>query len=332
MISPGPLAEFARLLARGPAYIKAATRRVVNEAEAVADSRPIASMTGFARQEGGDGTLNWTWEIRSVNGRSLDLRCRVPPGFEKLEIAARAEAPKYCTRGNLQINLTVARAQAPTQLQVNRELLDQLIAICGTLTSKAVAPPRLDGLLTVRGVVEVVEEEDSPEQAKAREAAMTADLEAALEALVGARRAEGARLGVVIAELLDTMTAQVEQAAAIDAVQPDALRARLKSQVEELLQAVPALPEDRLAQEAALLAAKADTREELDRLRAHLAAARELLAEGAAMGRRLDFLCQEFNREANTLCSKSPDVELTRIGLELKTSIDRLREQVQNIE
>ncbi|MHA1151081.1 MAG: YicC/YloC family endoribonuclease [Alphaproteobacteria bacterium] len=290
-------------------------------------------MTGFARHEGGDGTLTWAWELKSVNGKNLDLRCRVPSGYEALEVAARATAQAHCTRGNLQLSLTVNRGQVPVKLQVNREILDQLLGLMRELEGEVRAePPRLDGLLAVRGVLEAVEEEETKEQMDVRTAAMEEDLVLALEALTAMRRAEGQRLKAMadghLAEIERLTAAAGETAAA----RPEALRARLKAQVEELLEAAPALPEERLAQEAAVLAAKADVREELDRLNAHVAAAHDLLTEGKAIGRRLDFLCQELNREANTLCSKSQDVTLTRIGLDLKAVVDQLREQVQNIE
>ncbi len=290
-------------------------------------------MTGFARHEGGDGTLTWAWEVKSVNGRNLDLRCRVPSGYEALEVGARATVQAHCARGNLQLALTVDRGQVPVKLQVNREILDQLLGLIRELEAEVRAePPRLDGLLAVRGVLEAVEEEETKEQMDVRSAAMEEDLVLALEALTAMRRAEGQRLKVMadghLAEIERLTAAAGETAAA----RPEALRARLKAQVEELLEAAPALPEERLAQEAAILAAKADVREELDRLDAHVAAARDLLAEGKAIGRRLDFLCQELNREANTLCSKSQDVVLTRIGLDLKSAVDQLREQIQNIE
>ncbi len=290
-------------------------------------------MTGFARHEGGDGTLSWAWELKSVNGKNLDLRCRVPSGYEALEVAARATAQAHCTRGNLQLTLTVNRGQVPVKLQVNREILDQLLGLMRELEAEVRAePPRLDGLLAVRGVLETVEEEETKEQMDVRTAAMEEDLVLALEALTAMRRAEGRRLKAManghLAEIERLTAAAGETAAA----RPEALRARLKAQVEELLEAAPALPEERLAQEAAVLAAKADVREELDRLNAHVAAAHDLLAEGKAIGRRLDFLCQELNREANTLCSKSQDVALTRIGLDLKATVDQLREQIQNIE
>ncbi|HEX9790086.1 MAG TPA: YicC/YloC family endoribonuclease [Kiloniellales bacterium] len=298
-----------------------------------APSGPISSMTGFARQEGGNGAVTWVWEIKSVNGRNLDIRSRLPGGYESLDAVARAVAPKHCTRGNLQITLTVDRSAAPTQLKVNRELLGQLVALLSELETEITAePPRLDGLLAFRGVVETSDEKDTAEEMAARTAAMEADLVRALEALTVMRRSEGRRLGQMIADLLAQIDNLVEAAAKTDAARPETLRARLRAQLDELLAQATSLPEERLAQEVAVLVAKSDVREELDRLRAHIAAARDLIGEGAAVGRRLDFLCQEFNREANTLCSKSWDATLTRIGLDLKSAIDQLREQVQNIE
>ncbi len=293
-------------------------------------------MTGFARREGGDAKVTWSWEIKSVNGRSLDLRCRIPNGYEPLEAAAREAAPKHCARGNVTIALIVGRAEAGVNLRVNRDLLDQLVRLAGELETKAdgriLAPARLDGLLSVKGVLEVAEEEESSAETEVRVAAMGKDLQAALKDLTAARRAEGKHLKVAFETHLQTIEDLTAKASQSAEAQPEALKARLKSLVEELLEAVPALPEDRLAQEAALLAARGDVREELDRLRAHSAAAKELLEGGGTVGRRLDFLCQEFNREANTLCSKASDVELTRIGLDLKSAVEQLREQVQNIE
>ncbi len=293
-------------------------------------------MTGFARRVGGDARVTWSWEIKSVNGRSLDVRCRVPSGHERLEAAARAALPKACARGNVSIALSVGRGDVAPGLRVNRDLLDQVIALAGeletSLGSGRVAPPRLDGLLAIRGVLETANEDEPAEETAAREAAMQGDLEAALDDLVAARRGEGTHLKAAVEAHLTTVETLTAAAAACAATQPDALRERLKTQVEALLDSVPALSEDRLAQEAALLIARGDVREELDRLGAHVAAARALLAEGGTVGRRLDFLCQEFNREANTLCSKSSDVGLTRIGLDLKSAIEQLREQVQNIE
>ncbi len=296
-------------------------------------SGSISSMTGFARQEGGDGVLSWIWEVKSVNARGLDLRCRVPAGYEALEGAARSRVKAYCSRGNLQITLTIDRSQRPVKLRINREVLDQLTGFLRELEGQVTAaPPRLDGVLAMRGVVEEVEETETAAQSEARAAAMVADLDSVLEALRAMRRVEGRQLEITVSGHLDEIERQSAAALETAAAGPEALRARLRNQVAELLEASPALSEDRLAQEAAVLAVKADVREELDRLRIHAASARELLAQGGPVGRRLDFLCQELNREANTLCAKSWDIALTEIGLETKAAVDQLREQVQNIE
>ncbi|AWJ87296.1 YicC family protein (plasmid) [Azospirillum sp. TSH58] len=288
-------------------------------------------MTGFARVDGHADGYSWTFEVKSVNGRNLDIRCRQPAGFDTLEAAARAEIPKRLARGSVNLNLTVTRSQSVSQLRINRELLAQVLELAREIEGAGAAPPRLDSLLSVRGIIEPVEEDEGDARDRV-EAALKADLGRLIGALVTARLSEGARLVTVLNGHLDEIERLITAAAACASTQPEALRERLRSQVAALLDAAPALPEERLAQEAAILIAKADVREEMDRLRAHIQAARDMLAEGGAIGRRFDFLCQEFNREANTLCSKSADVELTRIGLSLKASIEQLREQVQNIE
>lgn len=295
----------------------------------------ISSMTGFARQEGAAGAVSWVWEVKSVNGRNLDIRARLPAGYEALDAFARQAVPKHCSRGNLQITLSVDRSAAPVHLKVNHELLAQLLALVSDIEGNSqvtAAPPRLDGLLSFRGVVETVDETEMPADLDSRIAAMRDDLVHTFEALAAMRRTEGRRLETTITGQLTQIEGLVEAAAGAEAARPEALRARLRAQVDELLAMSPALPEERLAQEAAVLVAKSDVREELDRLRAHVAAAHDLIGEGGAVGRRLDFLCQELNREANTLCAKSWDVALTRIGLDLKSVIDQLREQIQNIE
>ena len=294
----------------------------------------IASMTGFARAEGGDGDLRWTWEVKSVNGRNLDIRVRVPSGFEALEPAARAAVPEKLKRGNVAVGLVLTRGQQPARARINRELLEQVIVLAEEVRQRLKAePPRPEGLLAVRGVVEPAEEEDLPEeQREARMAKIAADFAKALAALAQMRQEEGARLATIVGQQLNDIERFCAAAAASAAAQPAALQSRLKQQVEMLLGTAPGLPEERLAQELALLITKADVREELDRLGVHIAAARKLLKDGGAVGRKFDFLCQEFNREANTLCSKSADSELTAIGLDLKAAIDQLREQVQNIE
>jgi len=290
-------------------------------------------MTGYARAEGAHGQVAWTWELRSVNGKGLDLRLRLPAGYERLEPELRSRTGARLTRGNISATLSVAQSQGAARPVINRALLDDLLALRETLGDRiSNEPMRLDALAAVRGVIDLVEEESDPEVVAVRETAIMDTFDAALDGLNAARREEGARLDDLLrgqlAELSDLITA----AGANAATQPEAIRARIKKQVEDLLGASPALNEERLIQEVALLAVKADIREEIDRLDAHVTAAREMLAAGGAVGRRLDFLCQEFNREANTLCSKATDIDLTRIGLAMKAVIDRMREQVQNVE
>jgi uncharacterized protein (TIGR00255 family) len=290
-------------------------------------------MTGFARREGGDAEQTWVWEAKSVNGKGLDVRVRVPTGLDRLEHEVRGRVPKVLARGNVSVSLSLERGARRQQLQVNREMLDQLVRLTRELRTEVdAAPPRLDGLLAVRGVLETVEEPEDETARAAREHAMLADLDALLGDLAAARVQEGAALHETAERHLAEIGRLSEQARRCAASQPEALRERLRKQVQDLLDTRTGLSEERLVQEAALLASKADVREELDRLDAHVTAARELLDGGGAIGRRLDFLCQEFNREANTLCSKAGEVALTRIGLSLKNAVDQLREQVQNIE
>ncbi len=290
-------------------------------------------MTGFARRDGADEAASWTWEVKSVNGRSLDVRARLPVGYESLDPAGRTAGAGACARGNVLFNLTIKRGSAPLQLQVNEALLEQALQLMDKLENRTTAaPPRLDGILALRGILEAVEEEETAERQAARLEALQNDLAAVLAALVAMRAAEGARLLELARGHLDEIERLAGAARACAATQPETLRQRFKEQIALLLEESTGVAEERLAQELAILAGKADVREELDRLAAHVEAARELLARGGAIGRKLDFLCQEFNREANTLCSKSADVELTRIGLDLKSSIEQLREQVQNIE
>lgn len=293
--------------------------------------RPVASMTGFARADGHGEGYSWTLEAKSVNGRGLDIRCRMPNGFDGIEAIARAEMPKRLARGNVNLTLSVTRTAGVSQVRINRALLAEVIALAKEIEGAGAAPPRLDALLAIRGIIEPVEEDETEARGRMEEA-VRGDLARLIDDLAAARIAEGKRLAEVLADHLVEIGRLVGLAASCASTQPAALREKLRAQVQALLDAIPAMAEERLAQEAALLIGKADVREELDRLRAHIQAARDMLAEGGAIGRRLDFLCQEFNREANTLCSKSADVELTRIGLSLKASIEQFREQVQNIE
>ena len=291
-------------------------------------------MTGFARASGAstDGARAWTWEVRSVNSKGLDVRLRTPPGTEAVEQAAREAVGKRFKRGSVNLTLSVQDAAQGPSYKVNEALLDELAGIAAEMAERypALNAPTVDSLLTIKGVLEPVEQAEDEAARTAREAAILDTLAEALDALAAARAEEGARLRGVLAAHVDAIAELTEMAGGLAAIQPEALKARLAEQVATLAD-VPVEP-DRLAQEAAVLATKSDVREELDRLRAHVSQARALMDKAEPVGRRLDFLCQEFNREANTLCSKSPDTELTNIGLELKTVIDQLREQVQNIE
>lgn len=304
----------------------------------VADTVQIASMTGYARVDGRQasgepGEESWTWELKSVNGRALEVRTRLPAGCDHLDVPLRNLLAQKLKRGNVSVTLTLTRRGGGQRLAINEPLLEQLIVLMRGLEQRLdVAPPRLDGLLAIRGVLESVEDQPDPASGEERDRLLMADLATALDLLAQTRAEEGGRLAQVLSLRLDEIAGHVAAAQMNAATQPAAIRDRLLAQIHGLLDGANPIASERLAQEAALLAAKADIREEIDRLHAHIASARAMLAEGGAVGRRLDFLCQEFNREANTLCSKSGDVGLTRIGLDLKQAIEQLREQIQNIE
>lgn len=290
----------------------------------------IASMTGFARATGSTGPVQWAWEVRSVNGRGLDVRMRVPNGFEAVGEVARTALQKTLARGQCQLSLSLTKPETAVRVRVNEALLASLAAaVTRVPVPEGVAPATMDGLLSIRGVIEA-EEEAAPEtDSLARDLAegvvrLVADL-------VEARRAEGRELAAIIGEQVERIASLTEAAEANPARKPEAVRARLAATIASLLEG-GILDPDRLHQEAVLLATKADVREELDRLRAHIGAVRELLAQGGAIGRRLDFLAQELGREANTLCAKANDVSLSRIGLDLKAVVEQFREQVQNVE
>jgi uncharacterized protein (TIGR00255 family) len=293
----------------------------------------IKSMTGFARADGSTGPVAWHWELRSVNGRGLDLRLRLPPGFEGLEPRVREMAGKRISRGSLAVNLNVKRGDGATQIQLNEAALGQVLDALERLRkTTGAAPPQAEALLGIKGVLEVVEREESEEELQARIEAMLIGLGEALDGMVRARETEGGRLRTIILDQLAAIERLVSAIATAPARTPEAIRRRLTEQLARLLETGTSLDENRLYQEAAMLATRADVEEELQRLGAHVAAARELLDSGEPAGRRLDFLAQEYNREANTLCSKASDPEMTRAGLELKAVIDQMREQVQNIE
>jgi uncharacterized protein (TIGR00255 family) len=288
-------------------------------------------MTGFARAEGEAHGMSWVWEVKSVNGRALDLRLRLAPGFDPLEPELRAALAQRFRRGNVAATLSVTRT-SPAALRINRQALGEFVALINELAGEVeAAPPRLDGLLALRGVVETVEDEGET-IVDARRSAVRAGWTAVLDQLAAARTEEGARIALLLDAQLAEMAGLIAAAESCAAAQPGAILERLRAVLAGLIDLTPGMTEERIAQEVAMLAARSDVREELDRLRAHLEQAGELLKEGEAVGRRLDFLCQELNREANTLCSKSADIALTRAGLALKAVIEQFREQVQNIE
>ena len=292
----------------------------------------LSSMTGFARTEGVCGSYAWGWELKSLNGKGLDLRLRCPPGWDVVEVAARARV-KALARGTLQANLAVRREGVAPVVRVNEEVLAAALRTMAAVASRIEArPPSLDGILGIKGVIEVLEADESEDERFAAERAVTAGFEAALAALREMRQGEGEALGRILLTRLSEIEALVARAESVPGRQPDAIRARIAEQIAALLAEPGRFDADRLHQEAILLATRADIREELDRLGAHLAQARKLIREGGPVGRRLDFLAQEFNREVNTLCAKSNDVALTAIGLDLKNVVEQFREQVQNLE
>lgn len=293
----------------------------------------LASMTGFARSAGAVQGLTWAWELRSVNGRGLEVRMRLAPGFDTLEAGLREAAGKLLKRGNVTANLTVKRDDAP-KLAIDPAALQQVMTLALELAARipGAPAPRAEALLALPGVLRPTAAVEDEAGGQAQTDAIRAGFAVALDALVASRRGEGARLSATLSGLLDEIAALRAQAADEAADQPAAHRARMLDSLQEMLREAPSLPEERIAQEVALLAGRSDVREELDRLDSHIQAARALLAEAAPVGRRLDFLVQEFNREANTLCSKSATAALIATGLKLKAAIEQFREQVQNIE
>jgi uncharacterized protein (TIGR00255 family) len=296
----------------------------------------IASMTGFSRTDGTEAGAAWAWELRSVNGRGLELRFRLPGGLDALEPKLREAAGARLKRGNVTANLSLKREDAQ-RLSVDAVALEQALSLALALAARipGSVPPRAEALLALPGVLRAQAPADGEEQQRQLASiaeAVTAGFAQALEQLTAARLGEGARLAAILSGQIEEVAALCAQAGREAEGQPAAQRARMMETVSALLAESPSLPAERIAQEVALLAARSDVREELDRLAAHLDAARGLLAEGVNIGRRFDFLVQEFNREANTLCSKSASVALTATGLRLKATIEQLREQVQNIE
>ena len=296
----------------------------------------LASMTGFARAQGTTDDIHWAWEMRSVNGRGLDLRLRLPNGFEALDQPVRKLASGAFARGSVSVNLQIQWTRVRASYQINEEWLATLEDRARRMLREGGTPGlgkiRPEGLLALRGVIEATDEAPAPTMEAEIHSELMAGAERAIMDLLRARAEEGQSLKGVLIGHLDWIESLAAAARATAATQPEAIRSRLIRAVSEAASSSPALPEDRLAHEIAMLAAKSDVREELDRLDAHIAAGRDLIGKGEPCGRKLEFLAQEFHREANTLCSKSQDIELTRIGLDLKTAIDQVREQVANVE
>ncbi len=293
----------------------------------------VSSMTGFARVEGAESGFSWAWEIKSVNARSLDIRVRLPAGMDSIESELRSLVPKRLMRGNIFANLTLNKTSNSHDISINTDVLGNLIEIAKQFSKTHNVPLLgLDGLLSIRGVIEVKEEEETKQQKKELEDIILVGLGKALDQLVKSRYDEGENLRVSVENHLNCIEQYVEEACNIVSTQQSFFSERLLRQVKSLSDAMPALTEERLVQEATLLAVRADITEELDRLSAHIQGARELILNGSPLGRKLDFLCQEFNRETNTICSKSSNLDLTRVGLGLKASIEQMREQIQNLE
>jgi uncharacterized protein (TIGR00255 family) len=291
-------------------------------------------MTGFADARGLHGTLRWRWETKSVNGRGLDLRFRAPLGYEGLESGARTLASERFKRGSLQIVLTAAADDAGRGFRVDPVALAEAVRLAKRVADETgLEPARVDGILALKGVVAQEENAALNDEARmARDAAMLESLAGAYDLLNRARSNEGAKLEAIILRQIGEIERLTIEARALALQQPFILRERMMAQLKELIAPGSTVPEERVAQEIAILASRADLSEELDRLAAHCQEARALIAAREPAGRKLDFLAQEFNREANTLCAKSSDIQLTHVGLALKAVIDQLREQVQNVE
>jgi uncharacterized protein (TIGR00255 family) len=293
----------------------------------------LSSMTGFARSHGASGPYAYEWELRSVNAKGLDLRIRLPPGWEELEAIVKKRASEVLSRGTVYAALNVKRAVAVSTVRVNEEVLASVVKVAGELAGKidAVAPS-IDGLLAIKGVMDVIEPESSEEEDEAARAAAAAAFDQALLDLVRMRQREGATLGQILIQRMDEIERLAKKAETAPGRKPEAIKARLAELISALLESSDRFDPDRLNQEALLIAAKADIREELDRIGSHISQAREMISKGGPIGRRLDFLAQEFNREVNTCCSKSNDIDLTNTGLEMKNVVEQFREQVQNLE
>jgi uncharacterized protein (TIGR00255 family) len=293
----------------------------------------LSSMTGFARSHGASGPYAFEWELKSVNAKGFDFRTRLPQGWDDIEATVRRRSAQVLSRGTVYANLTVKRSNAASVVRINEDVLASVLKVAADLSGRidAVAPS-IDGLLSIKGVLEVVEPESDDAEEQAAKAAVAEAFEQALLSLIDMREREGIALGQILSQRMDEIERLASKAEAAPGRRPEAVRARLAEQVAALLETSDRFDQDRLNQEAVLVAARADIREELDRIASHISQTRELIGAGGAIGRRLDFLAQEFNREVNTCCSKSNDLELTNIGLAMKNVVEQFREQVQNLE
>ncbi|MGL5164667.1 MAG: YicC/YloC family endoribonuclease [Afipia sp.] len=293
----------------------------------------LSSMTGFARSHGTSGPYAFEWELKSVNAKGFDFRMRLPPGWDDIEAATRKRATELLSRGTVYANLSVKRTGTASIVRINDEVLSSILKVASEISARTDAvAPSVDGLLGIKGVIEVVEPESDEAELQGARAAVTDAFEQALQSLIDMRKREGTALGQILTQRMDEIERLAKRAEAAPGRKPEAIRARIAEQVALLLETSDRFDSDRLNQEAIMIATKADIREELDRIASHIAQTRELLRKGGAVGRRLDFLAQEFNREVNTTCSKSNDIELTNTGLEMKNVVEQFREQVQNLE
>jgi len=297
------------------------------------DPMALSSMTGFARSHGASGPYAFEWELKSVNAKGFDLRVRLPQGFDELEAYAKKRAGEVLSRGTVYANLNVKRTNAAATVRINEDVLAAVVKVATQLAGRidAVAPS-IDGLMSIKGVIEVAEPESDEAEDKAARAAAAQAFDKALADLVEMRNREGVSLGQILTQRMDEIEVLAKKAEASPGRKPEAIKARLAEQIKTLLDASDRFDPDRLTQEALMIATKADIREELDRIASHIAQARELIEKGGPIGRKLDFLSQEFHREVNTCCSKSNDIELTNTGLAMKNVVEQFREQVQNLE
>ena len=293
------------------------------------------SMTGFASGQGEALGLTWTWDLRSVNARGLDIRVRVPDWVDGLEQTLRALVTKRVARGSVTVSLRLQSNGTEPAQELNEAQLDRVLTAMMHIEAEAMArglsltASSAADLITVRGVMDIAHQQSDPAEVRA---ALVADFAPVLDSFIASRNSEGAALEDVLNGQVDQIAALVSQADTVAEARKDEQADRMRAAMARVVDAHDGVDEQRIAQELALIAVKADVTEEIDRLRTHVDAARALLGAGGAVGRKLDFLMQEFNREANTLCSKAQSAPLTAVGLELKTVIEQMREQVQNVE